>query len=443
MLKYNLSGGIEMTTTTMINIAIEIFGSVMCLVFLICILVGDNLKIQLNRVFIWVLLSNIALMISDALAFYSIGKTEPIFFLTNHLGNFFTFIFSYIIIMCFSNYINTYLVFKIKIKRYGVYLVYGVCGFAIALTFLSKLNNMYYIIDENNIYHRQELYWLSQLLGIIALLINAFVIIRHRKHLNRMEKFALSVYIILPVTAVVIQMLIYGFVSVYIASTITIMIMYVGMQAQHARMMKEKELQLVQNRITIMLSQIQPHFLYNALNTIQYLCLTQPTKASKVIEDFSHYLRGNMDSLVNKDNIEFTRELEHLEHYLSIERIRFPGLSIFYDLKAMDFCLPALTLQPIVENAIIHGVTQSEKSNSTVKVISYENEAAWILKIDDNGIGFDPNKEIKDGRSHIGISNTRNRLESMCGGSLDIDSTPGNGTCVTIQIPKTTVNQQP
>jgi hypothetical protein len=92
-----------------------------------------------------VLLSNVAVMLSDALAFYSIGRMEPHFFVFNFIGNFLTFQFSYIVIMCFSNYINVYLLAKFPVKRTTVYMVYGVCGLAITLTFLSLLNNMYFI----------------------------------------------------------------------------------------------------------------------------------------------------------------------------------------------------------------------------------------------------------------------------------------------------------
>jgi len=219
------------------------------------------LRVRINRAFIWVLLSNITLMLSDALAFFSIGRAGIHFFVLSFIGNFFTFQFSYLLIMCFSNYINVYLASKIQIKRTTVRMVYGVCGLAIALTFFSLLNNMYFIIDENNVYHRQSMYWLSQVMGMIGLALNSIEIIRFRKSLNRMETFALASYIILPIIAVVIQVSVYGYVSVYIASTLTIFFIYIGMQAQFQKILKESELQLTQSRIAIMLSQIQPHFL--------------------------------------------------------------------------------------------------------------------------------------------------------------------------------------
>ena len=425
-----------MSATVVTNIAIEIFCSTLCLVFIICTLVVDSLKIKLNQIFIWVLLSNIAVMLSDALAFYSIGKTAPPFFLFNFIGNFFTFIFSYVIIMCFSNYINTYLSTKTKIKRTAVYHVYWICGVAIALTFLSLLNHMYFTIDENNIYHRGEMHWLSQVLGMAALMVNMVVIVKYRRLLNRIEKFALFMYIILPIVAVVVQMLVYGFVLVYIASTITITIIYVGMQAQYPKMIQEKELALTQNQIALMLSQIKPHFLYNALNAIQYLCVTEPDKAEEAVGKFARYLRGNMDSLTQKSPIPFEQELAHLQNYLTIELYRFPYLRIEYDLKIQEFALPALTLQPLVENAIKHGVTQSEQEKGTIRISTWEDELAWYLMVEDDGVGFDPIKIPQDGNSHIGIENTKKRLAVMCGGSLAIESKPRSGTRVMVRLPK-------
>lgn len=195
------------------------------------------------------------------------------------------------------------------------------------------------------------------------------------------------------------------------------------------------EKELAESRIAIMLSQIQPHFLYNALNTIHYLCRTQPQKAAEVIEDFAAYLRGNMDSLTQEGLISFEQELGHLKNYLSIEKLRFPNVEITYHLQTQKFWLPMLTLQPLVENAIRYGVTQCEREG-VVTVSTWENESFWYLQVEDNGAGFDPAKIKEDGRSHIGISNVRKRLEALCKGTLSIASTPGKGTCVTIAIPK-------
>ena len=86
-----------------------------------------------------------------------------------------------------------------------------------------------------------------------------------------------------------------------------------------------------------MLSQIQPHFLFNALNTIEYLCEEDPPVAARATNDFARYLRGNMDSLMGSQMVSFRNELEHLAHYVAIEQLRYPSIKVEYDVRADDF----------------------------------------------------------------------------------------------------------
>ncbi|MDL2237375.1 histidine kinase [Christensenellaceae bacterium OttesenSCG-928-K19] len=423
-------------TTLIINISIEIFASILSLVILICVLISDNMKTHINRVFARVLIFNIAVMLSDALAFYNFGRMAPHNFAMNYIGNYSTYLFSYLLIMAFSDYITTYFSTKTAVRKTALHAVYWVCGIAIALSVVALFNGMYFVIDENNVYHRQDWYWLSQALGIIGMLINAWLIWRYRKHLNRMESFALACYIILPVIAVVIQMLVYGLVSVYVASTFTILVIYVGMQAQQAKNMQEKELALSESRVSIMISQIQPHFLYNTLVSIGALCDTDAAAAKEMTLAFSQYLRGNLDSLGQVHPIPFDKELEHVQTYLRIEQTRFEErLKVEFDISAREFMLPSLTLQPIVENAVRYGVTKRD-GGGIVRIGTEEGERDWRIIVSDNGVGFDPDTALEDGRTHVGIANVRSRLHAICDGTLEIESTLGVGTVVTISIPK-------
>ncbi len=159
--------------------------------------------------------------------------------------------------------------------------------------------------------------------------------------------------------------------------------------------------------------------------------------AEETVLEFSEYLRGNLDSLLLSVPIPFEKELRHVETYLKIEKKRFgEKLNVVYDIKAKDFFIPAITLQPIVENAVRYGITKKELGG-TVEVKSEETENSIVVIITDDGVGFDVNRQSKnDGRSHIGIENTRSRLAAMCGGTLEIKSVPGKGTTATISIPK-------
>lgn len=197
---------------------------------------------------------------------------------------------------------------------------------------------------------------------------------------------------------------------------------------------KEIRAQLQKDRIAIMISQIQPHFIYNTLGTIQQLCKENPEQAAKLIQNFGLYLRGNFSELDNTVPIRFAKELEHVHCYTEIELIRFPDMTVRYDIQTEEFLLPALTVQPLVENAIKHGLMGLEEGG-TVTVTAFETPTHYCVKVDDDGVGFDETT-LQDGQTHIGIRNVRERLQIMCGGSLTVKSHSGKGTTALIQIPK-------
>lgn len=202
---------------------------------------------------------------------------------------------------------------------------------------------------------------------------------------------------------------------------------------------EELEEKLKQTDMSIMLSQIQPHFLYNSLSAIRELCLEEPEKAPRALEEFSAFLRGNMDSLRSKVPVHFSRELEHVKHYLHLEQIRFgEDLHIIYDIQEEDFFLPTLTIQPIVENAVKYGVGNKEEGG-TVWISTCREKEKIVITIRDDGIGFDADEieQIpvqKDGRTHIGLSNVKHRLEKMVNGTMTIHSRKETGTVVRITL---------
>lgn len=173
------------------------------------------------------------------------------------------------------------------------------------------------------------------------------------------------------------------------------------------------ETELEESRIAIMLSQIQPHFLYNALGTIRGLCRKNPEQAWEALGDFSKYLRGNMSALTNKENIYFNSELCHIEAYLRLEKVRMGDrLNILYDIQEKDFLIPPLTVQPLVENAIKYGLFDKAEGGTLILHTRKENNKI-IISIKDNGLGFDENEPLAqdDHHAHIGVANVRTRLK--------------------------------
>lgn len=197
----------------------------------------------------------------------------------------------------------------------------------------------------------------------------------------------------------------------------------------------EREADMVNARTATMLSQIQPHFLYNALTSINNLSQGNP-QAREAITTFSKYLRGNLDSLSLGEPVQFAVEMEHVRQYLWLEKLRFEDqLQVVYEIGAEDFSLPVLSVQPIVENAVRYGITKKD-GVGILTICSEETENAYRITVKDDGLGFDPQSPKQGGRSHTGIDNVRARLHAMCGGILEIHSVPGVGTTAIIEIPK-------
>ena len=235
-----------------------------------------------------------------------------------------------------------------------------------------------------------------------------------------------NMYSLTPCT----QAVFLAFFIIYVIKLLTV----ITQNYRAASLAKELESELAEKRIAIMLSQIKPHFIYNTLGTIEQFCKEDPEKAAGLVNEFSLYLRGNFTELDNTALIPLSKELEHVSHYVSIEKIRFPDIQIAYDLQADEFLLPPLSVQPLVENAIKHGIMRLE-SGGTVTIATYETAEAYHVSVSDDGVGFDVEASYDD-KKHIGMKNIRGRIEAMCGGTLHVESTEGKGTVATISIPK-------
>ena len=205
---------------------------------------------------------------------------------------------------------------------------------------------------------------------------------------------------------------------------------------QGARRAKKLEKELEESRIAIMLSQMQPHFIHNILNVIYYLCGKDPAAAQAAISQFSDHLRNNLEALSQRELIPFRKELDHIHTYLELEQIRFAEeLSVVYDIEEDSFLLPVLSIQPLVENAVKHGIAK-KRGGGVVTISSRQRENAYQIMITDTGAGFDVDRYMEDGKIHVGLANVRQRLTSRMNATVDIDSVPGAGTTVTVTIPK-------
>ena len=199
------------------------------------------------------------------------------------------------------------------------------------------------------------------------------------------------------------------------------------------RDLRKKEEELRNAKVTTMMNQIRPHFIYNTLSSVYVLCRDDPPRAMEVIQDFTAYLQANFTAISADSLISFTDELRHTKAYLAVEAIRYGDkLTVEFDTQHTAFRLPALTLQPLVENAVKHGLGKGVGPEH-IKVRTRSEDDRAVITVEDDGPGIW--SASKDSEVHIGLANVRERLELMCGGTLECASRPGGGTAVTVTIP--------
>lgn len=198
--------------------------------------------------------------------------------------------------------------------------------------------------------------------------------------------------------------------------------------------LREKEMQaeLEKSKTAIMFSQIQPHFLYNSLGAIRELCRQDPEEARNALGTFITYLRGNMDSIQREHTIHFSKELQHISAYLELEKMRFgEDLNVIFDIQETDFFIPSLTIQPLVENAVKHGICGREEGG-TITLHTHREGNDVIVQIRDDGVGF--NADDLENIAHVGLKNVKKRLKHIVNGKLEIESKLGIGTTAMITI---------
>ncbi len=194
-------------------------------------------------------------------------------------------------------------------------------------------------------------------------------------------------------------------------------------------------------RIHNFTSQMEPHFLYNALGSIQEVMLTDSEYASRLLGDFTVHLRSCVRAMTHDDPIHFSQELENIRAYANIERMRFGDrLQVRYDIQTPEFSVPPLTIQPLVENAIRHGIYQRGEQGGTVTLRTWEDGTDYVIQVEDDGMGFDVEKmrgELAQGkRDSTGLQNSTFRLEKVMGADVKIQSVTGEGSTVTVRIPR-------
>ena len=212
-------------------------------------------------------------------------------------------------------------------------------------------------------------------------------------------------------------------------------------QQRREKELEELKQELSMSRIRNSASQMKPHFLYNALGSIQEVTLEDPERAADLLEDFTIHLRSCIKAMDSDHPIPFEQELENIKAYAHIENMRFGDrLEVRFDLEEQDFLVLPLSIQPLVENAIRHGIYQRGPQGGVVTLRSWKDEDAWVVQVEDTGVGFDIHEydeRIRTGDiESAGLRNIRFRLEKILEATLTIESKVDEGTTATVRIPR-------
>lgn len=415
------------------DIAIDVMGMLVGNV-LILGLIAEDREDKINRAMFRLVFTLIILFFTDLLSSYMEGN--PNLVLEIKLVNTSAFVLENILSYCYWSYISKELKLEGKFYR----MIDGFCLGVLGITAVSDLFNWkfgyYFTITSAGEYVDAPLEYVGDL-AIIAIFIIALIVIIRNKETSIKEKLILLSFESFPVAAYIIGGITQEYAWTFPAYLLSVLLIYIRIFSKRGKKLAEQQVLLTKQSTALMISQIQPHFLYNVLTTISNLCATDPEEAEETTVLFSQYLRTNLDSLRNEDAVPFSMELGHIKTYVELEKKRFGDkLNVEYDIREVNFKVPSLGLQPIVENSIKHGI-RGKNAPGHIKISTEKTNGGYLIVIEDDGIGFDMNMPAKeDGRSHVGMTNVRERLKQMCHATMKIESSPGNGCRTEIYIPE-------
>lgn len=425
-----------MNTVTYLHIALEIWGAILCLTAAAVLFFAQRSVTSRLHGVIHIEVLNVLLLVSDVFARIYRGNTSLVGFYMVRISNFVVFIVGYLSLFVFTAYIKSFLSKESQRKWKPFFgMIYGASVGMILLLCLNLFTKWFYDFDAYNRYFRNDWFPLSQIVSALCLVSLGVFVFCLRRQLKKGFFIVIESYLVLPIVALIVQIFLYGFSLLNLAITIACLELFVVCYIDHVNQLKEQQNQLQEAQISLLMSRIQPHFLFNSLSTIRYLCKKDSQQAVNAIDVFSDYLRFNIDCMGAQECISFAQDLEHANNYLALEKKRFQEmLHIQIDTPYQNFAIPAMTLQPLVENAVRHGVRQKE-SEGNIWIRTRQEASHHVIEIEDDGAGFDVTQMGQDGKVHVGLENVRKRLELMCDGRLEIESTPGKGTICRIWIP--------
>ena len=327
--------------------------------------------------------------------------------------------------------------FKKKIFKILILLPYIFC-FMVVLLNLFGYENVFAFTDDRAFIGKplRPIMILTTLFYVIVLMIRSLSLLRYGRSL----KLAIVAFIVFS-SLLSAYMELHNIISGYSdeIALINMFVYYVYLAAiyQHEVHVElfNKTLEYEKTKLTGLMAQIRPHFINNSMAVIQELCYEDPERAAEMMGHFGVYLRDNFTAIDSNEPVLFEKELDMIKEFVALEHAD-PDTKfvVDYELEVTEFMLPPLSVEPLVENALKHGIDRY-KEGSRVIIRSYRNYSGIVVEIRDNGQGFEASAKVKlKESSGIGTKNAATRLKLMCGGTIQNERVDG-WTIVKVLIP--------
>lgn len=416
-----------------INIGNIISCAVFCLILLLAVLYKKDRMVYIK----WYALFLSSVTVSMLLELTNhVLAYKPAFRILFTVTNCLTFIGLSVAVNSFMLYVLSYSKYRYK-KLVNEKFIKGILIFSlvcIAMYISSIWTGWIFTISPEGAYVTNHGF-INALMLIPVIIITIVAVIRNIKQAPTIETILYLGFICVFVATAVMDSMFLTTTN-YTAMTIFGCLILILVDIEHQRMVDEKHREIINSELKALRLQMNPHYIYNTLSSIDGLIIFDPDSARTMISKFVKHLRGSYINDIPM-MISIKDEIQNLKYYLDVEMMRFPNIEVEYDIQADDFKVPPLAIQPLVENAIKHGICARDESRGKVTISTCEEDDCYKIKIIDNGIGYDMSVDYqKDGKDHIGINNTRKRLELICQGQLLITSIVGVGTEAEIIIPK-------
>lgn len=417
----------------MFGIGVDLMAVMITFVISMGVILGK--KNNLNKSFLLMLLLNALTLLADIGTLTFIGDGSVLVLLQVSLILQHT--FAFLGVAMFNLYIDVVLSCKKGARPMYRIIPFVIAFILVLLCVISLETGFLFQIDANSNVKYSNYFWIVELVGGFIVIFDIARVIKSQimKEISVIEAVDIYIFAAIPMVVLMIQELLGGSLSLlYAANTVAFLMYYIFMSMHQNDIRMNESVEAVKAQTELVVSQIQPHFVFNTLATIKYLCSSNSYLAVEAVTRFAKYLRRNLDTISNQDLVRFKDELEHTKNYLWLEQLRFgKNLKVEYSIDCDNFYVPALSLQPIVENAVKHGITK-KTGGGLITICVRELEDRYRITVSDDGVGFDKQERSKE--YHIGIHDVRMRMSQLKGSTLSVQSAIGVGTSVVYEIMK-------